>query len=271
MKKEQLQKSLCLLAVLLSSCALMIDPLENNFPPTERTVSPVVDTLYTDLRYVKEPIRKPVIAVYADAFKDETGQRRSNSTYATFSSAVTQAPHAYLIRALKQAGSEHNGFFEVVERVSLDAVTKERQLIRSTRETFDEDKKLIPLKFADMIMTGGVLSYQANTSSGGAGARYLGIGLSKQYRSDTLTVGLRTVSVSTGKVLMEVLVTKTILSASLDNDVFRFITEGTELVELEGGSVKNEPISIALQMAIETAVLETIREGVENGYWRMKE
>ena len=70
---------------------------------------------------------------------------------------------------------------------------------------------------------------------------------------------------------MEVLVTKTILSASLDNDVFRFITEGTELVELEGGSVKNEPISIALQMAIETAVLETIREGVENGYWRMKE
>ena len=155
--------------------------------------------------------------------------------------------------------------------MSLDAVTKERQLIRSTRETFDEEQKLMPLKFADMIMTGGVLSYQANTGSGGTGARYLGIGLSKQYRSDTLTVGLRTVSVSTGKVLIEVLVTKTILSASLDNDIFRFISEGTELVEIEGGSVKNEPISIALQMAIETAVLETIKKGVENNYWRIKE
>lgn len=271
MKKEMLQKSVFLWAVLLSSCSIMIDPLENNLPPTERTKTAVVDALYTDLAYVLEPTRKPVIAVYAENFTDQTGQRRSNSTYATFSTAVTQAPHAYLIRALKQAGVENDGFFEVVERVSLDAVTKERQLIRSTRETFDEDQKLMPLKFADMIMTGGVLSYQANTASGGTGARYLGIGLSKQYRSDTLTVGLRTVSVSTGKVLIEVLVTKTILSASLDNDIFRFISEGTELVEIEGGSVKNEPISIALQMAIETAVLETIKEGVKNNYWRLKE
>ena len=230
-----------------------------------------MDSLYTDLAYVLEPKRKPVIAVYAENFTDQTGQRRSNSTYATFSSALTQAPHAYLIRALKHAGSEKSGFFEVVERVSLESVSKERQLIRSTRENFDEDSKLPPLKFADMIMTGGVLSYQANTSSGGLGARHLGIGLSRQYRQDTLTLSLRTVSVSTGKVLIEVLVTKTIMSASLDNDVFRFISENTELVELEGGAVKNEPMSIALQMAIETAVLETIREGVKNNYWRLKE
>ena len=230
-----------------------------------------MDSLYTDLAYVLEPERKPVIAVYAENFTDQTGQRRSNSTYATFSSALTQAPHAYLIRALKHAGSEKNGFFEVVERVSLESVSKERQLIRSTRENFDEDSKLPPLKFADMIMTGGVLSYQANTSSGGLGARHLGIGLSRQYRQDTLTLSLRTVSVSTGKVLIEVLVTKTIMSASLDNDVFRFVSDNTQLVELEGGAVKNEPMSIALQMAIETAVLETIREGVKNNYWRLKE
>ena len=81
-------------------------------------------------------------AVDPDGFKDQTGQRRSNSKYATFSTAITQAPHAYLIRALK-----HSNFFDVVERVSLDAVTKERQLIRSTRETFDEEQKLMPLKF----------------------------------------------------------------------------------------------------------------------------
>ena len=61
------------------------------------------------------------------------------------------------------------------------------------------------------------------------------------------------------------------MSASLDNDVFRFVSDNTQLVELEGGAVKNEPMSIALQMAIETAVLETIREGVKNNYWRLKE
>ena len=260
-----LQKSLCLLAVLLSSCSHMIDPLDNNLPKG-RPDSAQLQGLYTELADVLEPDRKPVIAVYADGFTDETGARRSNSKYATFSSAITQAPHAYLIRALK-----HSGFFDVVERVALDNVTKERQLIRSTRETFDEEQKLMPLKFGDMIMTGGVLSYQANITSGGAGSRYLGIGVSKSYREDIITVSLRTVSVSTGRVLIEVLVTKTILSASLDNDVFRFITDNTELVELEGGAVKNEPTSIALQMAIEKAVLETIREGVKNNYWRLKE
>jgi curli production assembly/transport component CsgG len=121
----------------------MIDPLSNNLPPFENVQKATVESLYTDLSEIGEPIRKPVIAVYPDGFKDQTGQRRSNSKYATFSTAITQAPHAYLIRALK-----HSNFFDVVERVSLDAVTKERQLIRSTRETFDEEQKLMPLKFA---------------------------------------------------------------------------------------------------------------------------
>ena len=241
----------------------MIDPIQNNLPPVEYLENAVMQTLHTDLKDVAEPQRKPVIAVYE--FQDLTGQRRSNSKYATFSTAVTQAPHAYLIRALK-----HSNFFDVVERVSLDAVTKERQLIRSTRETFDEDQKLMPLKFGDMVMTGGVLSYD-KTESAGIGARYLGLGASRKVRRDQITVSLRTVSVSTGRILTEVLVTKSVFSASLDNDVFRFISEGTELVEIEGGSVANEPMSIALQIAIETAVLETIKEGVNNNYWRYKE
>ena len=78
-------------------------------------------------------------------------------------------------------------------------------------------------------------------------------------------------SVSTGRVLTEVLVTKTVLSAALDSDVFRFISQGTELIEIEGGNVRNEPMSVALQIAIETAVLETIKEGLDKNYWRLKQ
>ena len=120
----------------------MIDPIENNLAPIKKYEQPELVVLYTDLVDLPEPVRKPVIAVYPNTFKDETGQRRSNSTYATFSTAITQAPHSYLIRVLK-----HSGFFEVVERVALEAVSKERQLIRSTRDTFDEDQKLMPLVF----------------------------------------------------------------------------------------------------------------------------
>ena len=260
-----------LLVALLSSCALIIDPLENNLPPFQKIEKPTIGTLLvTELANIQTTNKKkPVVAIYAGSFTDQTGQRRSNSSYATFSSAVTQAPDAYLIRALKHAGSNHGGFFEVVERVGLDNVTKERQIIRSARQENKNKQKLPDLLFAGLIMQGGVISYESNVKSGGVGARYLGIGMSKQYKQDTVTISLRTVSVSTGKVLLEVLVTKTILSASIDQDVFRFITDSTELVEIENGLVRNESINIALQTAIETAVLQTIKEGITNGYWKI--
>ena len=202
------------------------------------------------------------MAIYPNSFKDQTGQRRSNSQYASFSTAITQAPDAYLIRALK-----HSGVFTVVERKGLDNLTKERQLIRSTRENFEEDQKLQPLLFAGLIIQGGVISYDTNIQSGGIGARYLGIGNSKQYREDVVTISLRLVSVSTGEILMESAVSKNILSTSISQDIFRFIEQGTELVEIEGGVAENEVGSIALQKAIETGVLNLIEIGIERGYW----
>ncbi len=267
------QLYLSLLAASLSSCALIVDPLENNLPPFQKVEKPEIGSLLVpSLANIQHRNKKkPVVAIYAGSFIDATGQRRSNSSYATFSSAVTQAPDAYLIRALKHAGSNKDGFFEVVERVGLDHVTKERQIIRSTRQENKEKQKLPNLMFAGLIMQGGVISYESNVKSGGAGARYLGIGMSRQYKQDTVTISLRTVSVSTGKVLLEVLVTKTILSASIDQDVFRFITDSTELVEIENGLVRNESINIALQTAIETAVLQTIKEGATRGYWNVEE
>jgi len=67
--------------------------------------------------------------------------------------------------------------------------------------------------------------------------------------------------------LMEVLVAKTILSIGISQDVFRFIEAGSELVEIESGAAQNESVSIALQKAIETGVLQIIETGIERGYW----
>jgi curli production assembly/transport component CsgG len=265
MKKAILQKLLFLWVLLLSSCSLIIPPLDNGIPPIRNIESAEIITLLTKLSEVKKPEKKPVVAVYPNSFKDNTGQRRSNSNYASFSTAITQSPDAYLIRALK-----HSGVFTVVERKGLDNLTKERQIIRTTRESFEEKQKVKPLLFAGLIMEGGVIGYETNVKSGGAGARYLGIGGSKEYRQDSVTISLRTVSVSTGKILIEVLATKSILSASISSDVFRFYANNTELVEIESGLVENESINIALQMAIETAVLQTIEEGYEASYWKHK-
>jgi len=266
MKKAIQQKLLYLLVLLLSSCSLIIPPLDNGLPPIKNIEPAEVGSLLTKLAEVSKPERKPVVAIYPTSFTDQTGQRRSNSQYASFSTAITQAPDAYLIRAL-----QHSNVFDVVERTGLDNLTKERQIIRTTRESFDEKQKVKPLLFAGLLMEGGVVSYETNVKTGGAGARYLGIGGSKQYRQDSVTISLRTVSVSTGKILLEVLVTKSILSASISSDVFRFYTNNTELVEIESGIVENESINIALQMAIELAVLQTIEEGYEKGYWKQKD
>ena len=258
-------KSLCLLVILLSSCTNW-SILNNYIPPVSLTKQAEVGTLINkELANIGKPFIKPTIAVYPTSFTDQTGQRRSNSSYASFSTAITQAPHAYLIRALKHASDGE--FFDVVERVGLDNLTKERQLIRSTRKDFKESKDLMPLTFAGLLMEGGVIGYESNIKSGGLGARYLGIGSTKEYRQDIVTVSLRSVSVSTGKVLTEVLTTKSILSVAISQDAFRFVSNDTELVEIENGMVENESVNIALQNAIETAVLETIQLGLKKNLW----
>ena len=87
--------------------------------------------------------------------------------------------------------------FTVVDEVGLDNLTKERQIIRTTRQDFDDERELNPLIFAGLLVQGGVISYDTNLKSGGRGARYLGVGQSRQYREDTVTVSLRLVSVNT--------------------------------------------------------------------------
>ncbi len=129
-----------LLCLLVASCS-SLPPLDNNLPPLVYKEAAQIHTLLSkELRAIGVPEKKPVVAIYPTSFMDQTGQRRSNSMFASFSTAVTQAPYAYLIRALKHAGNGE--FFEVVERVGLDNVTKERQLIRNTREQFEQDQKL---------------------------------------------------------------------------------------------------------------------------------
>ena len=256
---------LCLLVTsLFSGCAVLN---QNKDLSLTRDTEPanILDLQSVALAEVPPAKRKPIIAVYRDSFQDLTGQRKSNSSFALFSTAVTQAPEALLIRALKHAANGE--FFRVVERVGLDNLTKERQLIRSTRENFEQDQKLQPLLFAGLIIQGGVISYDTNVESGGIGARYLGIGTSKQYREDVVTISLRLVSVSTGEILVETTVSKNVLSTSVSQDVFKFYEQGTELVEIEGGVAENEVGSIALQKAIEAGVFNLIETGIERGYW----
>jgi len=260
-----------LLVLLLSSCSInsVIDDTRQLRFDSQKKNTNIFSLQSTELLNVQAPLSRPVVAVYPSAFTDQTGQRKSNSEFALFSSAITQAPSNLLIRTLKHASNGQ--FFRVVERVGLDNLVKERQIIRSTREELDEENKIMPLLFAGVLLEGAVVSYDSNLATGGAGARYLGIGTSVQYREDTITVSLRMVSVATGEILVEVMSSKTILSYGQSQDVFKFIEMGTELVEVEFGVSRNESTTIALMKAIEGAVLELIIIGYDKGYWKYEE
>ena len=270
--KQAVQLLLLSLSVaLLSSCTPRYTALleEGGIPYIVIKKASILELQNEELLNLKPAIRKPVIAIYPNSFLDHTGQRKSNGNFALFSTAITQAPEAFLIRALKHAANGE--FFQVAERVGLDSLTKERQLIRSTRETFDEESAVKPLLLAGLLMQGAVLSIDTNVKTGGIGARYLGIGSSKEYREDIITLSLRLVSVSTGEVLIEVLVSKSVISVGVSQDLFRFISNGTKLVEIEGGASENESTSIALQQAIEEGVLNIINIGLNRGYWKNEE
>ena len=226
------------------------------------------EILYDPLEEIAPPVRKVPIAVYA--FTDKTGQRKQTGNIALISTAVTQGAEIWLIQALKKASKGE--WFQVVERTALDNLLKERQIIRQTRETAgDEDSTLSPLLFAGVILEGGIVGYDTNTFTGGSGARALGVGLNTEIRKDTVTVGIRLISVATGEILLAISSEKTILSTQISGDVFKFIDMGTKLIEMETGYTENESVTYAVRKAIEHAVLQIIKDGAKENLWEIKE
>ncbi|MBH9536704.1 CsgG/HfaB family protein [Novosphingopyxis sp. YJ-S2-01] len=214
------------------------------------------------------PPQRPVaIAVYG--FTDQTGQFKPTEAGQTLSRAVTQGAGSMLVRALQETGDRK--WFTIVERERLDNLLKERQIIREMRERYLGETQLntqaLPaLLFAGVLLEGGIVGYDTNTVTGGAGAAFLGIGGRTEYRQDTVTVYLRAVSVRTGEVLTTVTASKTIASTAIGGSAFKFVAF-KELLEAEAGVTTNEPNQIALQQAIEKAVYGIVMEGADLKLW----
>lgn len=250
----------------LSACAYKgnLPNILDKGPTTQE--NPMVEQL-NDLK----PLNGPVMTVGVYEFSDKTGQRKPAENVANLSSAVTQGAEAWVIDALLQAG---NGtWFEVVERGGMDHVIKERQLIRNTRENYEKDNptSLAPMKFAGLLLEGGIIGYDSNIETGGSGAMYLGVGSAVEYRVDTVTVAMRLVSVSTGRVLVSVAAQKSIASYRQGASAFKFLDLGTQALEVETGYSVNEATNYAVRAAIEQGIIELIYQGAELELWKFKE
>ena len=258
------------LLFLLSGCIGAIHPALNRDTAMFKS-KPVVSRFANEKVFKGIPdLDGPPIPIAVYSFTDRTGQRKPSSTLSTFSTAVTQGADAYLIKTLADVGD--GKWFKPVERVGIDSLIKERQLIRQMREQEYGDKAtaLPPLTVSGLIIEGGIIDYNSDTKTGGNGVRYLGIGPNTQYSEDMVVINMRLVSTQTGEVLESVTVTKNVLSTSEGRTVFKLFDLGTQAFELDGQQTTNEPGSYAIRAAIELGVAELIKGGEKKGLWHYK-
>ncbi len=256
-------RSFFLLAIALSVTACtprFADPFSLESPRSGRPATVSAD----QLEATPAPVDPVVVAVYR--FRDQTGQYRALENSSTFSNVVTQGATSILMRAL-----EASGFFVPIEREGLSNLLNERQIISGTRQQYTGPDgeglgPLPPLLYAGVILEGGIIGYDSNVITGGAGVRLLGVGGSGEFRQDQVTIYLRAVSVQNGRVLKSVHTTKTLVSQKLDGGVFRFV-DTKAILETEAGYSTNEPPVLAVTAAIEEAVRAMIVEGSRDGLW----
>lgn len=247
----------------IGGCAIGPRSVEMSKLPVFTQPTPV----QKQLSQLPPPAAPVAVAVYA--FSDQTGQFKPSDLGQTLSRAVTQGASSMLVKSLQDAGTRR--WFTVVEREQLKNLLQERQIIRDMRERYLGEKGTNPgalpaLLFAGVLLEGGVIGYDTNTVTGGAGAGFLGISASTKYRQDTVTVYLRAVSVKTGEVLTSVTTSKTIASFQVGANAFKYVGF-KELLQAEAGFTTNEPDQLALQQAIEKAVYGLVLEGVDLGLW----
>ncbi|TCR63112.1 curli production assembly/transport component CsgG [Bosea sp. BK604] len=249
------------LALATSGCVLTgtaSDPIAQPATMVQDTKTGVV------LDALPPPVQRLDVAVYS--FPDLTGQNKPNDNFAEFSRAVTQGGSAVLSDVLTKAGN--GAWFNVIERNDLQPLLQERQIIQNTRTAVDgrHAQGLPPLRFAGILLQGGIIGYDTNETTGGIGANYLGIGGNTQYRQDIVTVALRAVSVQTGRVVASVTTTKTIYSVLVQGSAFKF-AKVDHLLQVEAGFTKNSPGTLAVREGVQLAVYALIFEGVKAKLW----
>ena len=258
-----------LTVILLSGCATM--PVRNT-PQVEDIRRYSIENgnfIWQNYEYPK--LKEGPVFVAPYSFKDLTGQRKEGDAFASFSTAVTQGGYAWLIEELVNAGNGQ--WFNVLERENINNVMTERNLIKNTRQSFDDKNlpEIKPMAYAGVIIEGGIISYESNFVTGGIGAFSRGVGIGKQYRKDVVTVSLRMISSQTGQVLLSTTVSKTILSIGASSTYFRYLDLDTnpELFEAEFGVTNNERSSIAVRCAISAAIVDLINQGDEKSLWAL--
>ena len=249
---------------LLALTGCVVDPNPSAKPE-------IVDS--PEIKLPDKPKRALTAGVYSCI--DTTGQRRPTGQPQELSTAVPMDCSPYLIEGVRALSP---GYFNLVERQHVDELLRERQIATLALNANAPaapvapggqpvpQKRLPALKVAEVLLVGQVVAYDRQTRQFSAGFALAGVGGTGTYVQDVMTFSVRAVAVTTGEVLGEVTVTKTVVSMKAgghDTQIWP-----TTVMEAELGGAGNEPVGMALRLAVRTALAGLVNKGIHEGWWQ---
>lgn len=165
---------------------------------------------------------------------------------------VSQGASEMVISALYRTGKVH-----LTERWDLRVPLAEMRLVDQNliRQIEPTDYNIRPSNFT---VVGAITELNYNISSGGAGLSVSGVGAAQRTIVINVALDLRIVNSRTFDVPYVVSLQKQIYGMEVDANVFRFF--GTQLVGVEAGSIKNEPIQLGVRSVVEMAVYQIMTD-----------
>lgn len=239
-----------LLSTALTSCAglapgdasgvkpLVVYPVTSNDTPYSQCLRKLQTVAATNL---------PVFAVGEVA--DKTGQVQY---YDKAGNNLTQGAAEMIMSALYKTGKAH-----LVERYDLRIPLAEVKLAEQNRLNRSVDQ-FGKLPSTDFIIVGALTELNYNIVTGGVGLRVAGIGAGARMAVVNVALDLRVINSKNFAVAYVSTLQKQIYGYEVSADVFRFFD--TTFVELQAGSVRNEPLQLGVRSVAEMAVYQIMTD-----------
>ena len=179
---------------------------------------------------------------------DKTGQ----INYDENGNVVSQGISEMAVSALYKTGKVN-----LVERLDLRIPLAEVKLAEQGR--LDRDISVFKdLPASDFIVVGALTELNYNIASGGARLAIKGIGGGVRTVIINVALDLRVIDARNFAVRYVSTLQKQIYGVEVEANVFRFF--GNTLVELEAGSVRNEPLQLGVRSVVEMGVYQIMTD-----------
>ena len=194
----------------------------------------------------------PVFAVGEVA--DRTGQFQvaSNGGISN-STAMTQGVAEMLMSALYKTGKTR-----LVERYDLRIPLAQLKMAEQQLTPSSGMPLKGSIRGSDFVVVGALTELNTNIVSSGARLAVSGIGGGGRTVVVNVALDLRVVDARTFDVVYVTSLQKQIYGFEVDANVFRFF--GTELVELDAGAIKNEPVQLGVRSVVEMGVYQIMTD-----------